>query len=175
MNCTSSNKAHGLYPFPNRNLLRSLQYTKVKMNLTHPTIGPYHRFQYATEASKKWYIIAWKHFLKSLVCSMSHSMVRVFVKSGLRNMLFWRSLIKFKLIWMERCTPAGHSRPHNAFEETWPLYNYAVHGIVNDLFTSYLTGRKQITGIGPLNRCRKATVSSGVPQGSVLGPLPFFV
>ena len=92
-----------------------------------------------------------------------------FVKSGLRNMLFWRSLFKFKLIWIESCTPAGHSRPHNAFEETRLFYNYGVRGIVNDLFTSYLTGRKQITGIGPLNRFKKATVSSGVPHGSVLG------
>ena len=32
-----------------------------------------------------------------------------FVKSGLQNMLFWKSLIKFKLIWIVRCTPAEYS------------------------------------------------------------------
>ena len=42
---------------------------------------------------------------------------------------------------------------------------------MNDWFTSYLTARKKITEIGPLNISKKATVLSGVPQGSVLGPL----
>ena len=40
---------------------------------------------------------------------------------------------------------------------------------------SYLTARKQITEIGPLNRSKKATVLYEVPQGSVLGPLLFLV
>ena len=46
------------------------------------------------------------------------------------------------------------------------LNHYDVRGIVNDWFTSYLTAGKQITEIGPLNRSKKATVLSGVPQGS---------
>ena len=46
-----------------------------------------------------------------------------------------------------------------------------VKNCVNDWFTSYLTARKQITEIGPLSISKKATVLSGVPQGSVLGPL----
>ena len=48
------------------------------------------------------------------------------------------------------------------------LDHYGVREIVNDWFTSYLTARKQITEIGPLNICKKATVLSGVPQGSVV-------
>ena len=55
------------------------------------------------------------------------------------------------------------------------LDHYGVRGIVNDWFTSYLTARKQITEIGPLNISKKATVLPGVPQGSVLGPLLFLV
>ena len=64
MKCTSLNKAHGLYPFLNRNLLKSPQYTKVKMNLTHPTIGPYDRFQSSTESSKKMIYNRLKAFLE---------------------------------------------------------------------------------------------------------------
>lgn len=55
-------------------------------------------------------------------------------------------------------------------DHTIPLkkYHYGVRSIVNDWFTCYLT---EITEIGPLNRSKKATVLSRVPQGSVLGPL----
>ena len=108
----------------------------------------------------------------------------VFVKSGLRNMLFWRSLIKFKLIWIESCKPAEHllitkgfwhSRPHPGDHTRLlkKLDYYGVRGTVNDWFTSYLTARKEITEIGPLNRSKKATVLSGVPQGLVVRPLLF--
>ena len=55
------------------------------------------------------------------------------------------------------------------------LEHYGIRGIVNDWFTSYLTSRKQITEFGPSNISKKATVLSGVPQGSVLGPLLFLV
>ena len=44
------------------------------------------------------------------------------------------------------------------------LDHYGIRGIVNDWFTSYLTSRKQITGIAPSNISKKATVLSGVPQ-----------
>ena len=52
---------------------------------------------------------------------------------------------------------------------------YGIRGIVNDWFTSYLTSRKQIAEFGPSNISKKATVLSGVPQGSVLRPLLFLV
>ena len=55
------------------------------------------------------------------------------------------------------------------------LEHYGIRGIVNDWFTSYLASRKQITEFGPSNISKKATVLSGVPQGSVLGPLLFLV
>ena len=55
------------------------------------------------------------------------------------------------------------------------LERYGIRGIVNDWFTSYLTSRKQITEFGPSNISKKAIVLSGVPQGSVLGPLLFLV
>ena len=52
--------------------------------------------------------------------------------------------------------------------------HYGIRGIANEWFCSYLTKRKQYVIIGnqvsTLNE-----ISTGVPQGSVLGPLPFLI
>ena len=55
------------------------------------------------------------------------------------------------------------------------LNHYGVRGIINDWFASYLVGRQQTTQIGPKNISKKEVVLSGVPQGSVLGPLLFLI
>ena len=53
------------------------------------------------------------------------------------------------------------------------LHHYGVRGIINDWFSSYLFGRIQTVQMG-LNISDKEKTLSGVPQGSVLGPLLFF-
>lgn len=55
------------------------------------------------------------------------------------------------------------------------LNHYGVRGIINDWFASYLVGRQQTTQIGPKNISKKEVVLSGVPQGSVQGPLLFLI
>ena len=55
------------------------------------------------------------------------------------------------------------------------LHHYGVRGITNRWFSSYLLGRQQTTQIGANNTSKKETILSGVPQGSVLGPLLFLI
>ena len=55
------------------------------------------------------------------------------------------------------------------------LDHYGVRGVTNNWFASYLLGRQQTTQIGAKNISKKEVILSGVPQGSVLGPLLFLV
>ena len=50
------------------------------------------------------------------------------------------------------------------------LNHCGIRGIINDWFSSYLLGRSQVTEIDS-NLSTITTISCGVPQGSVLGPL----
>ena len=54
------------------------------------------------------------------------------------------------------------------------LEHYGIRGITLKLFKSYLSERKQYVQI---NNCKSQTrsISCGVPQGSVLGPLLFLI
>ena len=54
------------------------------------------------------------------------------------------------------------------------LHHYVIRGVVNDWFSSYLSGRVQTTEV-EMTVSSKATTSCGVPQGSVLGPLLFLI
>ena len=54
------------------------------------------------------------------------------------------------------------------------LNHYGIRGVVNDWFSSYLSGRVQTTQMGSYISQKEKTLC-GVPQGSVLGPLLFLI
>ena len=55
------------------------------------------------------------------------------------------------------------------------LHHYGIRGIVHEWFTSYLANRPQTTHIDNDHISSKKNSITGVPQGSVLGPLLFLI
>ena len=54
------------------------------------------------------------------------------------------------------------------------LKYYGVHGTNLNLFSSYLENRKQYTEIDNI-KSNVLSITTGVPQGSILGPLLFII
>ena len=54
------------------------------------------------------------------------------------------------------------------------LYHYGISGKANECFNSYLSNRSQFVSINGFATEAK-NINIGVPQGPVLGPLPFLV
>ena len=54
------------------------------------------------------------------------------------------------------------------------LENCGIRGIAKQWFCSYLSNRKQFVSLGSI-KSEERLVTCGVPQGSVLGPLPFLL
>jgi len=54
------------------------------------------------------------------------------------------------------------------------MQKYGVRGVTSDFLHSYLSNRCQFTKFGETESSR-INITCGVPQGSILGPLPFLL
>ena len=54
------------------------------------------------------------------------------------------------------------------------LAHYGIRGIANDWFRSYLSNQKQCVSFDNIVST-ECTITTGVPQGSILGPLLFVI
>ena len=83
-------------------------------------------------------------------------------------------------IFTGRITGYGVARASKAFDTVYhqillnKLEHYGIRGLCLKWFESYLHGRTQIVKFGD-HRSNKMSLSTGVPQGPILGPLLFLL
>ena len=80
-----------------------------------------------------------------------------------------------RAIWRLRLKARARSRSYTLYEILLAkLQYYGIHGTPLELLKSYLTNRKQYVEIED-TKSKMLDISTGVPQGSILGPLLFII